>query len=277
MLKNLLLGLDTSEASKQAEAIALKLAARFQSRVTALSVIDEPFLTLLGPAGTGTTYHRFVKDVARLKRARVRSKALLSTFHAKCQKRKVALQMLDYHGDPYPQVLNFADRHDLIVIGRDTTFHTDTSQFLGKPAASLVKDNPRPVILCCPGAGDASSALIAYDGSIPAMRAVQMFLLLQGLAMERVHVVTIDGKKDTAEAQARRAAEYLNSHGLLAESRGVASKLDPADALLEQARKLRASLLVMGAYGRTGWRETLFGSCTRTLLRRSVVPLFVYH
>jgi nucleotide-binding universal stress UspA family protein len=278
MIKNLLLGLDASKASKHAETIALRLAERHQARITALSVVDQPFLTLPHPGVTGRSYQRFMKDVrGRLDRASAKSKVLLSAFRSKCQRRKLPIRTLDYDGDPYPQILDAAAEHDLIVIARDANFHTSASQLFGLPATTLLRDNPRPLVLCCPGKSDASSAVIAYDGSVPSMRAVQMFALLGGLAAERVHVVTIDAKPNVAEARARRAAGYLGRHGISAEFRGIASNLAPAEVLLDQARGLGGSLLVMGAYGRTGWRETLFGSCTRSLLRLSDVPLFVYH
>jgi nucleotide-binding universal stress UspA family protein len=41
--------------------------------------------------------------------------------------------------------------------------------------------------------------------------------------------------------------------------------------------QVQASLLVMGAYGRSTLREFFAGSMTRTMLRESPVPLFLYH
>ena len=37
------------------------------------------------------------------------------------------------------------------------------------------------------------------------------------------------------------------------------------------------ALLVMGAYGQPAWREFIFGSATRSLLKLSPVPLFLCH
>jgi nucleotide-binding universal stress UspA family protein len=42
-------------------------------------------------------------------------------------------------------------------------------------------------------------------------------------------------------------------------------------------QQVDASLLVMGAYGRSPLRECFGHSVTRTLLRESPVPLFLYH
>ena len=57
----------------------------------------------------------------------------------------------------------------------------------------------------------------------------------------------------------------------------MASAAPPAEVILEQARQLGARLLVMGAYGQPAIREFFFGSVTRTVLKESPVPLFLYH
>ena len=49
------------------------------------------------------------------------------------------------------------------------------------------------------------------------------------------------------------------------------------EAILDQARQLDAQLLVMGAYGQPTLREFFLGSVTRTALRKSTIPLFLYH
>jgi nucleotide-binding universal stress UspA family protein len=50
-----------------------------------------------------------------------------------------------------------------------------------------------------------------------------------------------------------------------------------AAVLLHWAGVFRAELMVMGAYGQPVVREFLLGSVTRTVLRDSPVPLFLYH
>jgi nucleotide-binding universal stress UspA family protein len=50
-----------------------------------------------------------------------------------------------------------------------------------------------------------------------------------------------------------------------------------AAALLHWVGVLRAELMVMGAYGQPVLREFLLGSVTKTVLRDSPVPLFLYH
>ncbi len=50
-----------------------------------------------------------------------------------------------------------------------------------------------------------------------------------------------------------------------------------AEVLLRWARELDAGLMVMGAYGQPLLKEFLLGSVTKTVLRDSSIPLFLYH
>ena len=84
---------------------------------------------------------------------------------------------------------------------------------------------------------------------------------------------------DRVEAARRgdRAVEFLRLHNVAARLHAIESTAPPAAVLGEQARALNAGLIVMGAYGQTILKELVFGSTTRTLLKSSPVPLFLFH
>ena len=64
---------------------------------------------------------------------------------------------------------------------------------------------------------------------------------------------------------------------MVAQAHALVTSASPADVLLEYVHQVQARLLVMGAYGRSSLREFFSGSVTRTMLRESPVPLFLYH
>ena len=76
---------------------------------------------------------------------------------------------------------------------------------------------------------------------------------------------------------ATRAREFLKVHGVEADLDAQGSSGDPAGILLKRAEKVGARMLVMGAFGHRGFREILFGSCTRHLFTSAPLPLFIYH
>ena len=49
------------------------------------------------------------------------------------------------------------------------------------------------------------------------------------------------------------------------------------DALLEEAGKAEADLLVMGAYGHSRLREMVLGGVTRAILGDAAIPVLLMH
>ena len=93
----------------------------------------------------------------------------------------------------------------------------------------------------------------------------------------KVHIVAVDADAMRAARLADEAGEYLALHDIEADSRPVPSSVPPADLLLQAASDLGAELLVLGAYGTPRLKEFLLGSVTKSLLKQSPFPLFLFH
>jgi nucleotide-binding universal stress UspA family protein len=121
------------------------------------------------------------------------------------------------------------------------------------------------------------SVVVAYDGSLQAARALSAFREA-GIHGEReVHVVTVDPEAKSAALVAERAIDYLRLHGISARPHPAATTAAPAEAILKAVHDLGADLLVMGAYGQPVLKDFFLGSATRSLLRESQVPIFLFH
>lgn len=79
------------------------------------------------------------------------------------------------------------------------------------------------------------------------------------------------GRKVLAKAEAVARAAGVDVKALLVESKGGTI----ADAVLAQARKLRADTIVLGTHGRRGLRRALMGSDAEAVLRDSRVPVLL--
>jgi len=80
-----------------------------------------------------------------------------------------------------------------------------------------------------------------------------------------------NGRKILAKAQSAARAAGVDVKALLVESKGGSI----ADAILAQARKLRADTIVLGTHGRRGLRRALMGSDAEAVLRDSRVPVLL--
>ena len=277
MLKNILVPIDATESSAAALALALDLAQRHKASLTGVAIIDAPSLTAPEAVPAGAGYYKHHKDETLLKQAHEQAQALIKQFAARCRKLAVAHNAMEIEGDPYAQILKIVDVHDLIAVGRDTNFYSRSGELLGAAVELLVKNNPRPVIVSPANAPGGRAALVAYDGSIPAMRALQMFALLRVASDNGVTVVSVKERNNEGASTPERAREFLASHGIHAQIESLSTPAHPAEIILTQAQSMQAGLLIMGAYGHRGWREWIMGSTTRTLLERSTMPLFIYH
>lgn len=129
---------------------------------------------------------------------------------------------------------------------------------------------PRPAI---------GTVLIGWVDSCQATRALTEALPLVGLATH-VRLVTVQetahGRLGGAEALADIAA-HLGRHGVKATVSVLSSPDAPAVALLDEAHRISADLLVIGAYGHSRFREWILGGVTADLLATADLPLLMAH
>jgi nucleotide-binding universal stress UspA family protein len=276
-VRSMLLALDETTASAGATELALSLATRHDAVITGVTVLDVDYLTPREPGGIGTAYCKFKIDVAHLKQGHALTERLSEQFLQQCKARNVRGDVLALEGRPWEQLRAAAAAHDLLVIGHDSDLHGEPSGGLAKTVEKLLRESARPLLITRTADRSPSRGMIAYDGSVPAARTLQIFTLL-GLASKcEIHVITVDPEQDVADRSVREARAYLGLYDASCVTRAIASGANPAELVMAEARALGAGMLVMGAYGHRGWRETLFGSFTTRLLSECPTALFIHH
>ena len=130
------------------------------------------------------------------------------------------------------------------------------------PASQMAFDCQKPVV-------------IGWNGSGEAAQAMRLALPVIHCSSE-VHVVTVD--EERTEFPHTQASIYLARHGIRSELHQINPKNESAsESLAKFAHERNAGSIVMGAYGHSRIRETLFGGVTRDLIRNSDVPLIMAH
>jgi nucleotide-binding universal stress UspA family protein len=92
---------------------------------------------------------------------------------------------------------------------------------------------------------------------------------------EIVHLVCIQREGWEAEALAGLAGQYLAALGTAYRVHSRLMTGSPAETLLEEVRRLKPRLLVMGAHGHHPVRDLFVTSVTRAVLRSCPVPVFI--
>lgn len=169
-----------------------------------------------------------------------------------------------------------AQLQDVVVVDAGGSSLRDEREIV----EALLFRSGRPVIrvpASCTGSLP-KKVLIAWDGSVPAVRAVREALpMLHGAA--EVQVVTVRGEKDVSNIQpADKLVRYLSAQGIAAsETVLTAARRNVADALRNHALDQGVDLLVMGAYAHSRMQQAVLGGVTSELLNDSPVPLLLAH
>ena len=276
MLKRILTLLGETPSSSVARTLSYRLGRQWGAEITGLAGIDVAYIDAPEPVPPGGMEFKVKLEQELKKQAAATRHRLHELYEAECKSEGLQFEWLSFDGDPV-SILQFAsETRDLIVTGHDTAFYGKMREDLPAMLAQLLQDTPRPVMVCPDALPGGEETLIAYDGSLPAMRAVQLFALL-GIGVNKlVHAVSIDPDQEQAVRRSNAVASYLRSHGHVVEVRPVVSRNHPAEILNGEIERLRAGALVMGAYGHRGWREYLFGSTTAALVEQPRCALFIY-
>ena len=130
----------------------------------------------------------------------------------------------------------------------------------------------------CPGQKAApddlgSRVAIGWNGSLEAARAVALTTDVLKAADE---VTILTGGDEFHGATTEDLIDYYRLRGIAAKVVRFDTR-NPGAALLEKTADIRADLLVMGAYGHSHERETLFGGNTQTVVDRASIPVLLVH
>jgi len=148
-----------------------------------------------------------------------------------------------------------------------------TAVMAGRPVLALPYAwTPRPI---------GRRVVIGWDGERESARAIHDALPL----LTRAHWVEVLMVGDQSSLQSRHGdlpgadiAAHLAHHGVSVQaSTPSTTDISVADALLSAATQADADLLVMGAYGRSRFREMVLGGTTRRILSEMTMPVLLSH
>lgn len=136
-------------------------------------------------------------------------------------------------------------------------------------------------VVFAPPAGLAADAPLAHvaigwDGSREAARALREAMPFLRAA-ERVSLVTLD-QDQSGERLVLEVQNYLSAHNVVADVNLHQREIGrEGRRLLDAVAQANADMLVMGAYGRNPWFESLFGGATEFAAHNAPFPLLLAH
>lgn len=166
---------------------------------------------------------------------------------------------------------------DLVVIGRP---HGGEAVALGR-LQNVLRGIGRPLLIAaetCP-ARPLDTVVIGWKNNAAAARAVAVAMPFIARA-GRVLVLTVseEGETEIEAASSARLVALLSRHAPRVEAQHVPlGEAAAFEALMTAAVAAGAGLLVMGGYGHSELRETVFGGFTQSVLRAAPIPVLMMH
>jgi nucleotide-binding universal stress UspA family protein len=161
----------------------------------------------------------------------------------------------------------------VIMIGKRGEAADFAKGHLGSNLERIIRASTKPVFVASRGFKPIRKVLVAYDGGISAMKAVDHIArspLFEGLS---IHVVTVGTATPEVKKGLENAHALLSGAGLTVETSVIQGQPETAlGALIESAQ---IDLLIMGAYGHSRIRTLIIGSTTTAMIRSCKVPVIL--
>ena len=280
--------LDGTDSSAAALDAGLRLGRSFDARVDVLHVEPDvaTSVPIVGEGMSGAAVEQILQSLQA--EADARSKAARELFDTRCAQDKLSpvapesdiapgkfsVSYRQVVGREHEEVVRYGRLSDIIVLARAAT-DNDAEGSADFDAALF--DSGRPVLLvpATPLTALGDTVAVAWNRSREATRAIAGTLSVLTKAKK---VLVLSARESDDDPEPSELVRYLAGHGIKAKSWAFTpGPGSTGDALLQEARRAGADMLVMGAYGHSRLRELVLGGATRGVLSHGAIPVMLVH
>lgn len=269
-MRNIVIHADVTETMSSRMQNALEIGRNFGSHLH--FVISSPYQQFIATDPFGGVY----LAQEQLAQAQIKDAELEQSLASVLSENEVPWNISIADGSALSSLAQIASLSDLVIVSLGARDKKGRAEWT--LAADLAMTVPAPV-LALPSDSNVidlqGSVMIAWNGSSQAARALRAAVPLMKKAQ---NIVMVQVGSDEEWLPAEDALRYLSRHDIHAEFRQLdAEKGSDADLLIAAADDIAPRLIVMGVFGRSMLRETLFGGVTRKLLEWGKTPLLLAH
>lgn len=277
MIERFLIATDGSAHSQTALEYGIYIARKLDVRLTGLHVMEllqlqaPVFSDISGSIGIPPC-QEFLPVMENTLEAKADS--ILEAFQKACEEAGLKPEVKKRLGVIDEIIIEEGKRADWIILAqRGEHFHIGGGAILGTTAESVVRKSGKPVLVTPAKYRDIESMALAYDGSPPANKALEMAAELSEKAAWPLTVITASNDPAASDRVCKQAETLLDAWIIDWEMIQLTGKEDRE--ILRFLRDGSVELLVMGAYGHNRLRELLVGSTTSHVIRNSPVPVLL--
>ncbi len=276
MIKSLLVAVDSSAHARAALEHAIELGTAYDARVTGLYVLDIRYLEMPPYLDYSYTFEAVPPTLAPLdvmEKFRVKSERILGDLLGAVEKAGLRAETRTEEGVPGQVIADVGEAYDLIVMGKRGEHAKWGRDLLGSTAEAVARRSATPVLLAEQQSRPVRKALVLFDGSHPANRALKLAADVASHTAAELRVLTADDETERGEATLAEARAYLEPLSLKTTYSVLPGRAAKATAasLVENP----ADLLVMGMRGHSPLRHLILGSTTEQLMRTVELPVLM--
>ncbi len=276
MYRSALVALNVEGGNEPVVQAAIDLAARHQFFLMGVAVVDASSVRPTESVPVMGDSFRVRRNDALMTQAHERAQMEVADFARRCAERDIPCDTEVRDGSLGEEVSMAVRATDLLIVGHGgdsescSPAREDVSQL-----DAMLKDSVQPGLVIPCSSPIPELVVVAYDGSAQAGRALHEFGISGLWQDSRVEVLSIGSDVSEVNETANRAAAYLRLHGYAADAKPIVAKYDTVNLILDYINDSGAGALVMGSYGKPRWREFVFGTVTKGILRAAMVPIFL--
>ncbi|MDP6541769.1 MAG: universal stress protein [Phycisphaerales bacterium] len=275
MIKRILVALSGTPCTQSAITHGVELAKTHNAELTGVTIIDPDRLQDVGPIPIGGAAAAHKLGEHRMQLAKEHIEEAIDQFEKCCGDAGITNRVLRETGNSAELLLADWRYHDLTVIGLRGLFEYGVLHDHGHLVLDVIGSGLRPILAVSEEHRTIQSAMIAYDGSPLAARAMKAYCMLDIWNPMPTTITCFRGQGGDADELLTDAAAYIESHSFSATKKRVEEK--PRKVILDTLEACNADLLVMGAAKRTRLGRKLLGDTARYALENSTLPIFLHH
>jgi len=275
MIKSILVPIDDSKYSRTALDHAIEIAKLYKAKIEILSIIDaklfedQHFHGIFAALGTKPFPDFKIKLQKTLEE---RAKEILKKAVETCQVKGVTGETYLLTGILSNTITEEAEKVDVIIMGSRGESAPRKTEFLGSTVEAVVKQANKPVMITHDKHMEIKKLLVAYDRSRLSEGALSLAADMASKGNFSIVLLTA-GKKEEGKAILSKAEAYLKPYKVKVET--VIKEIDPAQAIISEAKEEKCNLILMGGYGHSKFYELILGSTTEQVMRKASCPVLL--
>ena len=279
LFSRILVGIDDSEASKDAVSFGARLAREHGGQlILGNSVNWMPVVSQVASSGAIIDTKTLVDDL------KMNGREMLDRAAGTAKRDGVEAQTCALEGEPARQILELAAeaKCSLIVMGTHGRQGVERL-FIGSTTEAVLRGSTIPVLtvragMKCPALERRcfERFVVGVDESEPSEAAIRTVLELPSEGSQISFYSVAEGGDDAHEQAERVIAKAIaraNVHGTSATGNVLSGT--PAETLIAVAQQRGADLIVLGSHGRRGLHRLFLGSIAEHVVRSAPVPVLV--